>query len=193
MRILFLLLICVHSFAANRLANSTDVSTFAATYPTEYAMYLREPSKHPLMTLNDIIIDTRTSVPNNTLVINNIASMFSGARFGFTVWISATMTGSPLKYINFANNSVMWTGTGDSDHPIRFRTLGGQLVVRHTSTNPNNSTFRLADLEYYDLNFERDDYPGLRDSWGANRKGTFGMRADGEGDQVPGTQMFTIE
>src|SRR5690348_17015251 len=142
--ILFALLVALSAVGADRLANSTDVSTYATVTNGQ-------------MTVNDYIIDTpfSTSGGYGQIYVTNIATKFSGLRTGGTIWLDAVSLPDlfSVYMTNEANGGTAWPSSGSSiDNPIKIRRLGGQIKTVMTASTSTARLWLIADFKDLEIN-----------------------------------------
>lgn len=165
---------------ANRVANSTDAATYALTTRNQ-------------MQVGDVILDAATSTSNGKsgIFYTDIASRFSTARTGFTVWISATLT--PMYAISFSNNGTLWSGKSTAAAPITFRPLGGQVRIIGEPIAVTAKRLSFNDMEYVSIVGETDAYPGMKYPWSGFLTGKFGIYIDNADSFDQQAQMIEAE
>jgi len=137
---------------ANRLATSSDVSTYSAWISSEGL---------PAMEVDDIIIDSYTNVSNKAVYYNS-STTWSGARDGATIWLLADTFDNDISYMSFAGNgSAPFTTT--SANPCHIRPLNGRIRFKRLNTETQNVCIEIQDIEYCVIDGElRSSYPGIR-------------------------------
>jgi hypothetical protein len=165
---------------ANRVANSADVITYAVTTRNQ-------------LQVGDVILDTATSTANgkNGIFYTDIATRFSTARTGFTVWISSSLT--PMYALSFSNNGTLWSGKSTVSSPITFRPLGGQIRIIGEPIATTAKRLSFNDMEYVDVVGELDAYPGMKYNWSGFLPGTFGLYIDNSDSYDQQAQMIEAE
>lgn len=167
-----LFLICALSVSgADRLANSTDVTTYATVTNGQ-------------MTLNDYIIDTpfSTSGGYGQIYVTNIASKFTGLRDGGTIWLDAASLPDlfSVYMTNEANGGAAWPSSGSSiANPIKIRPLGGQIKTVMTASSSTARLWLIADFKDLEVNGYEPSFPGMKYPWSGPLRGTFGFQWDG--------------
>lgn len=169
--IFFVLLIAFSAVGADRLANSTDVSTYATVTSGQ-------------MTLNDYIIDTpfSTSGGYGQIFVTNIATKFSGLRTGGTIWLDAASLPDlfSVYMTNEANGGAAWPSSGSSvANPIKIRPLGGQIKTVMTASTSTARLWLIADFKDLEINGYEPSFPGMKYPWTGTLNGTFGFQWDG--------------
>lgn len=166
---------------ANRLATSTDVSTYGNG-----------------MQVNDIILDTPSATVGGRVQMNFTLSAFSGARNSCTIWINGNV--GEIYQLNINNGGTVWPQSDISKSaPVTVRPLPGTKVryVRNSSSN-SGYTSSFSHLRHVAFEMENDTYPGMRDGVGAHSPfltGQFGMEiTSGEGAsfRTDGANQFVI-
>jgi hypothetical protein len=151
---------------ANRVANSTDVATYATITRNQ-------------LVVGDIIIDTATNTASgkNGVFYTNIASTFSTARVGFTVWVNPTL--NTLYALRLNNSGTLWSGMSTASNPVTIRPLGGQVKI--VSDPSSAARLSVNDLEYVTITGEIDSFPGMKYPWSGFLTNKFGFLIDDSG------------
>lgn len=158
-------------FAANRYANSTDVSTYS-------------PSTFGQLQLNDYIWDTpfSTSGGYGQIYVTNIATQFASLRVGGTIWFDAAALPDlySVYMTNEANGGAAWQPAGSTTGDvIRLRPLGGQIKTVATSASSTARLWLIADFIQLEINGYVPTFTGMKHDWSGQLMGSFGFTWDG--------------
>lgn len=157
------------TFAADRVATSTDVTYYATNFGET-------------VVVGDYIIDTpfSTSGGLGQIYITNAQTKFSGIRTGGTIWLDASVLPDLFNvYITNETAGVTWSSKCDITHPIRIRPLAGQIITRMTAASNTARMWLIADIANVEINGYHKNFPGMKQPWSGPLRNTFGFVIDG--------------
>lgn len=159
---------------ADRLANSSDVSTYASFG----------------VQLNDFIADTNENTTTRS-TFHNMPVDFPGLRTAATIWLKNPAEGSRYSQ-RFAGNGTNWGG-GSLSSPNKFRVLDQNFFTKNP-INTNDYLFEVQDCQYLDLSGYHPSFKGMRDpNFGSYPENFFGVVMNKTGFAGDGTNMFSLK
>lgn len=167
---------------ANRLATSGDVTLYGNG-----------------MQVNDVIIDTHTATAGGTFDFGttSFATLFSGARTGFTLWIDGNKGDWHRFFISNGGTIIPQSATEAT--PCTIKPLPGtQCSFRQTANSNTGYVMSLNDFKHLIVDWESDEFPGMRDGLGAHsvfqhkKHGCRFHSGEGTGFYTGGANQFVL-